>query len=71
MDTRVPNRYFLRLYASDRDFNDRHALMWAFSAADVIVQFELDQKGSFPKATLRSIEPWREAAHGPWPEHLK
>lgn len=71
MEPRVPNRYCLTIYSSyDRGENMQKPI-WAFSAADVIVQFQLEQQGSTPKDVLRRIEPWREEAHGKWPEWLK
>lgn len=70
METRVPNRYRLTIYSSFDHGGTVHKPMWAFSAADVITQFNLDQQGSSPKSILRHVEPWREEEHGKWPEHL-
>lgn len=72
MEPRVPNRYHVRIMSGqDGGYTSATYLTWAFSAADVIVQFDLDQKGSSSKSVLRGIDPWREEAHGPWPEWLK
>lgn len=75
MSNRVPNRYRLTVYPgqASRDFNDRFQAMWAFSAADVVVQFDLENRrfGSMSNASIVNIEPWREEVHGPWPEQLR
>lgn len=68
MKLRTPNRYRLTVY--DSKVRTQYRAMWAFSAADVVVQHQVDQQGFSHPDRLVRIEPWSETMHGPWPEQL-
>lgn len=70
----LARRYCLHVYTATRGaaFTNSVLPMWAFSAADCLTQHARATKYSAsPQQMLRWVEPWRESAHGPWPEQLK
>lgn len=69
MNVRVPARYALYVHVIHGNTR-RVEPVWAFSAADVQVQFALIRDNTGPFRDLERIEPWREEKHGPWPEEL-
>lgn len=68
-----PRRYALRVWPSTYDRNGPHdgiVATYAYSAADAIVQCELEfmkRVGGEPASRVLSVGPWHEREHGKWP----